>query len=678
MHAPPLIAHLPRLPLMVWNHWWGTPSAPLNPPTLIASPDDRSQRPPLAPWGWGLPWKRWEWLIVIGLFLLTLCTRWPLRGMSLEEMDSALYALALQEFNLFKHQPQPPGYLFYIWAARFAQQWVHDPVQALATVQTVSGALSVPLFYGLLRLCMAPVWALSSTLLLVFSAQVWFQHVRPLEDAFAFLWMLGVVYLLVRSLYRDGRWWIGGVVLTGLSMGAKQVLPSFLVGLLLYTLWDQVRQRRFWTILLAFLGAALACLIWFVPLSLHVGSPRVYVGLALGQLAWQREHDALISNLVPWRLYSQWITTFVLIWGPQSLALPMWGLAAVGGWQVARSYPVLRWLLWLVMPLVLQRFLFLGYWPRFTIYYLPFLLALVVVGFSTIGRAAGPWIEWLTPAERRVSQSTLAQLRTWWYALPGTFGLVGWMALQALYIGPSLQTLHRDPLPVSSAVQWLRQHYDPTTTIIVADSALLYRHLSYYAGGAGFSTVEELWLTPDALRGVQHVVKMQAEPIPPVAGGPLGTWRVAMPRWAALSRADDFLHVTVYAIRGPLVVFRNWHGAEFDGIRVGRWSKPQGSEIWVFRVPPQGSQLHVQGDIPPLPHQPLPSPVMTRINGEPLSPLQGARIDAFLHIQPTPTQPDWAVISIEPGRAFVPAQINRSDDHRHLGCFYLTEINIIP
>src|SRR5690606_31162245 len=104
-------------------------------------------------------------------------------------MDSALYAMALQEFNLFKHQSQPLGYLFYIRAARLAQQWVHDPVQELATVQTVSGTLSAPLFYGLLRLCMAPVWALSSTHLLVFSAQVWFQHVRPMEDAFAFLWM---------------------------------------------------------------------------------------------------------------------------------------------------------------------------------------------------------------------------------------------------------------------------------------------------------------------------------------------------------------------------------------------------------------------------------------------------------------------------------------------------------
>ena len=676
MHA--LVIYLGRLRMVLRNHWWGRQSPPLKRPTLTANSDDRSRRLPSGPWGRGSSWKRWESLTVFGLLLLTLSTRWPLRVMSLEEMDSALYALALQEFNLFKHQPQPPGYLFYIWAARLAQRWVHDPVQALATVQTVSGILSAPLFYGLLRPCMAPVWALSSTLLWVFSAQVWFQHVRPMEDAFAFLWMLGVVYLLVRSLWGDGRWWIGGVTLTGFSMGAKQVLPSFLVGLLLYTLWDQVRQRRFWTILIAFLGAALASLIWFVPLSLHVGSPQVYVALALGQLAWGREHDALISNLTPGRLHSQWATTFILIWGQKSLALPMWGLVAVGGWQVARSYPALHWLLWLVIPLVLQRFLFLGYWPRFSIYYLPFLLVLAVVGFSAVVRASVPLIERLTAADRQGPSSTLAMPRTWWYVLPVTVGIVGWTALQASYIGPALKILHREPLPISSVVQWLRQHYDPATTVIVTDNALLYRHLSYYAVSAGFSTVEEPWITPDALQGVQHIVKLQAKPIPPLSGELLGTWRVEVPHWRKLSQADDFLHVSLYVIRGPLLVFRNWHEAEFDGTHVARWSKPQGSEIWVYRAPPQDYHLHVQGEIPPLPHQPLPSPLMIRIHEELLPPLQGPRIDAFLQMQPTPTKPDWAVISIEPGCAFVPAQLSRSDDRRHLGCFYLTRIDIIP
>jgi hypothetical protein len=130
------------------------------------------------------------------------------------------------------------------------------------------------LFYGLLRLCMPPAWALGSTLLVTFSAQAWFQHVRPMEDAYAFLWMLGVVYALVRSLRGGAHWWIGGMLGLGFAMGAKQLLPVFVVGLVIRTLWDQVRDRRLQTILLGVLGGGIGILTWFIPLSLHVGTVK--------------------------------------------------------------------------------------------------------------------------------------------------------------------------------------------------------------------------------------------------------------------------------------------------------------------------------------------------------------------------------------------------------------------
>lgn len=46
-----------------------------------------------------IPWQGWEWLVVVGLFILTVSTRWPLRVSSLEDLDSENYALAVQEFN---------------------------------------------------------------------------------------------------------------------------------------------------------------------------------------------------------------------------------------------------------------------------------------------------------------------------------------------------------------------------------------------------------------------------------------------------------------------------------------------------------------------------------------------------------------------------------------------------
>lgn len=652
-------------------------------PSSRPTKEDEPWQEPPSPFDQIIPWQRWEWWLVIGLFVLTLATRWPLRVSSLEEFDSANYALAVREFNLAKHQPHPPGYLFFVGTARFAHLWIPDPVHALTAVQAISGALAMMLYYGLLRRCMPPAWALGSTLMVAFSAQVWFQHVRPLEDAYAFLWMLGVVYALVRSCGGDARWWIGGMLGVGLAMGAKQILPGFLVGLWVRTLWEYVRPGRFDVITLGLLSGVLASLAWFVPLSLHVGTVQGYVAAALSQLAWQREHDALLFSWGPARLSSQWRTTFLLIWGPQSLALPMWGLAALGAYQVLRRHASLRWLLWLVIPILLMRFLTLGYWPRFTIYYLPFLIPLTVVGCDSLVRAFVRGIRRMRPFSVPDAHIALAYPSSRWFMIPGIVLLLGWVALQTHYIGSTLHTLHRSPSPVVEAVQWLRQHYEPTTTVIVSDSDLISRHLALYAAGAGFVSMFEPHLhgrNLDRLQGVRHVLKIQAEPSPPASGQPLGSWVLTVPHWQDLSLQSDFLHVTLYELQGPFAILRGWHGAELDASRVGRWAQPEGSQIRLFRVPPQGCAIRLQGTIPVPAGWSSPPSTTVRINGEPV--YQGGAedwIDVSLNVQPLASSGDQAVIDIEPGCTFIRAQIDKaSKDRRHLGCFRLTGLTIQP
>ena len=630
-----------------------------------------------------IPWQRWEWLVVVGLFVLAVCTRWPMRVSSLEEFDSANYALALQEFNIEKHQPHPPGYLFFIGAARFAQLWIPDPIQALTAVQVVSGALSLMLFYGLLRLCMPPAWALGSTLLVTFSAQVWFQHVRPMEDAYAFLWFLGVVYALVRSLGGDPRWWIGGILGLGLAMGAKQLLPVFLVGLLVHTLWDHIRNKRFRTILLGLLGGGTAILSWFIPLSLHMGGARDYAAAALSQLAAGHEHMAPFFHMVPSRIYSQLQVTFVLIWGPRDLALPMWGLVVLGAWQVHVRYMSLRWLLWLVLPTLLVRFFYLGYWPRFTLYYLPFLIPLAVVGFYTLIHAFLYVIRRRRPSFAQNAYGAGPPLSLLWFMISGMVVLSGWIAIQARYIVPTLRVLHSEPSPLVQAMQLIGQHYEPATTVILADDELISRQLDYYAADAGFFKILGPHLHGRNLeiffQGVRHVLRIQARPIPPASGVHLGTWTLAVRRWQDLSPLDDFLHVTLHELRGPVAIFEGWHGMEFEATRLVRWSKPEGSQIRLFRVPYHGCSIRLQGVIPTPPDWPSPAPVTISINGGPGYTGQEERIDVPLHVQPTETTGNLAVMDILPGCVFTPAHIDRSsDDHRHLGCFRLTDLIIEP
>ena len=140
-----------------------------------------------------------EIAIVVTLFLLILATRAPLRGRSLEEIDSANYALAINDLDVGRHQPQPPGYILFIGTARLFYLWTDSEVGALTAVNALFGSLSIALLYVLLRHGLPAGLALASALLAAFSPQVWFQQVRPLEDAFAFFWMLLAACLMVFS-----------------------------------------------------------------------------------------------------------------------------------------------------------------------------------------------------------------------------------------------------------------------------------------------------------------------------------------------------------------------------------------------------------------------------------------------------------------------------------------------
>ena len=119
-------------------------------------------------------------------------------------------------------------------------------------------------------------------------------------------------------------------------MGAKQLLPAFLVGLVVRTLWDQVRYRRLQTILLGLMGGGAAILTWFVPLSLHMGGVRAYAAAALSQLASQQEHMAPVFHMVPSRIYTQLQATFVLIWGPNTWSCRC---GALWYWEPGRYSP---------------------------------------------------------------------------------------------------------------------------------------------------------------------------------------------------------------------------------------------------------------------------------------------------------------------------------------------------
>src|SRR5437763_174957 len=55
------------------------------------------------------------WAILLGV--LTSLSRFPFRSHYLFSWDSANFALALDQYNVTFHQPQPPGYPLYVASA---------------------------------------------------------------------------------------------------------------------------------------------------------------------------------------------------------------------------------------------------------------------------------------------------------------------------------------------------------------------------------------------------------------------------------------------------------------------------------------------------------------------------------------------------------------------------------
>ena len=70
---------------------------------------------------YGRRWAGVDWLIAVGLALLTVASRLPFRTEMIYAWDGALFVRALRDYNVIPHFPQPPGYIFYVGTAKLVQ-----------------------------------------------------------------------------------------------------------------------------------------------------------------------------------------------------------------------------------------------------------------------------------------------------------------------------------------------------------------------------------------------------------------------------------------------------------------------------------------------------------------------------------------------------------------------------
>jgi hypothetical protein len=208
----------------------------------------------------------------------------------LDDWDSVNFALGLDDFDVLRHQPHPPGYPIYIAAGKLIYRVIADHAAALTLVSALAGAAIASMFYLLDRRQNDWQMALCATLIMALSPLYWLQSGLALTDMFgmvsvlAFLLVEGTTPATPRGQFIRR---IACGLIAGLSLGARPHLTLLIV--LYWCLraapWSNPIKASH--VLTAVFALAVGIAAWLVPASLATGGPETYLTATVGQFEWR-------------------------------------------------------------------------------------------------------------------------------------------------------------------------------------------------------------------------------------------------------------------------------------------------------------------------------------------------------------------------------------------------------
>lgn len=383
------------------------------------------------------------------LAALVVASRLPFRTQLLFNWDSVNFALALEAFDIRRHAPHPPGYLYFVGLGRAFQSILDDANTALVAESILFSALAVVALYFLGNALFDRRTGLLAALLLTASVTFWaLGEVALSYTALAFFSTLAAL-LSYRTLSGERGLLLPLAIVYSLAGGFRPDLLLFLGPIFLAGLYGQPWRR----ILAASAIAALGFLAWFVPTVAFSGGLEEYWAAFSGYLdadVVRRysvvEHglSALAVNLrdtAAYTFYALYATTI-----PLGVAFLAWRR-----WRSWASWPGGFLLLWLSPMLLFYTFIHIGD-PGYAFTFLPGLL--------------------LIPAR------FLAQLRGRGWALAGAVLLANTLIF-LFYPRPlTAPGLRYNDAALAAKLAFVGDQYPPDQITILSYES--YRHLQYY------------------------------------------------------------------------------------------------------------------------------------------------------------------------------------------------------
>ncbi len=296
----------------------------------------------------------------VGLFVLTVLSRLPFQSHILYHWDSVNFAYAMREFNVIEEQPQPPGYIVYVWLCRLVDLIFHDANRTMIAIAIVSSGLTVVALYWLGK-TMFDRWTGAVSALLMWSSPLfWFYGEIALPHALDALLVTVGVWWLYKVMRGDMRFLYPTIVVLGIAGGVRQQTLVFLAPLILYALW-RVGWKRF--VMAGILGAVV-CLAWFIPLLVSTGGLTPYM-VKVGEFSSRFQTTTSLFAGAGWFGLQRNLTKLTLYtaygWGLAALPMVVEAIRRVWGHKWPTDWrKVICMVLWVAPTIVFYMIVHMG------------------------------------------------------------------------------------------------------------------------------------------------------------------------------------------------------------------------------------------------------------------------------------------------------------------------------
>jgi hypothetical protein len=205
---------------------------------------------------------------ILGLILLTCATRIPFATKHIVTHDSANFALALTDFNISMHRPQPPGYILYVGLGKLVNLLIGNANTSYVILSIFFSVLAVVLIYLLGKQFFNSRCGLISALFLLSSPVFWTLGELALSYVAIASGSLLVAYFAYKTVKGERQYALWLSLSLGVMSGLRQYLlpflfPLWVMAMLSLKSWKEtVRNALILTVV---------CLFWFVPLILLSG-----------------------------------------------------------------------------------------------------------------------------------------------------------------------------------------------------------------------------------------------------------------------------------------------------------------------------------------------------------------------------------------------------------------------